>query len=34
MAFAEVKPVGTALNSGDEFVTIETIKVNVILLRR
>jgi len=31
MAFAEVKPVGTALNPGDEFASIETIKVNVIL---
>jgi glycine cleavage system H protein len=31
MAFAEVKPIGTALNPGDEFASIETIKVNVIL---
>jgi glycine cleavage system H protein len=28
-AFANVKPVGTALNVGDEFAEIETIKVNV-----
>jgi glycine cleavage system H protein len=31
MAFAEVKPVGTSLQPGDEFASIETIKVNVIL---
>lgn len=31
MAFAEVKPVGTALKPGDEFASVETIKVNVIL---
>lgn len=30
-AFANVKPVGTALNVGDEFAEIETIKVNVEL---
>ena len=29
VAFANVKPVGTALNVGDEFAEIETIKVNV-----
>jgi glycine cleavage system H protein len=28
-AFANLKPVGTALNFGDEFAEIETIKVNV-----
>jgi len=31
VAFAEVRPIGTALNVGDEFATIETIKVNVSL---
>jgi glycine cleavage system H protein len=31
MAFAEVKPVGTELVPGDEFASIETIKVNVVL---
>ena len=31
MAFAEVKPVGTSLQPGDEFASIETIKVNVSL---
>ena len=31
MAFVEVKPVGTLLKPGDEFASIETIKVNVIL---
>jgi glycine cleavage system H protein len=31
MAFAEVKPVETTLNPGDEFASVETIKVNVIL---
>jgi len=31
VAFAEVKPIGTALAVGDEVATIETIKVNVIL---
>ena len=31
MAFAEVKPVETVLKPGDEFASIETIKVNVIL---
>ena len=31
MAFVEVKPVGTVLKPGDEFASIETIKVNVIL---
>jgi len=31
MAFAEVKPVETLLEPGDEFASIETIKVNVIL---
>src|SRR5512137_845176 len=31
MAFAEVKPVGTSLKLGDEFASIETIKVNVSL---
>jgi len=31
MAFAEVKPVETLLKPGDEFASIETIKVNVIL---
>jgi len=29
MAFAEVKPVGTALEPGDEFAAIETIKVDI-----
>lgn len=31
IAFAEVQPVGTALQPGDEVASIETIKVNVIL---
>ena len=31
MAFAEVKPVGTALEPGDEFAAIETIKVDIAL---
>ena len=31
VAFAEVKPVGTALNFGDEAAVIETIKVNISL---
>ena len=31
VAFANVKPVGTALNVGDEFAEIETIKINVSL---
>jgi glycine cleavage system H protein len=31
MAFAEVKPVGTALESGDEFAAVETIKVDIAL---
>jgi glycine cleavage system H protein len=31
VAFAEVKPVGTAVAVDDEFATIETIKVNVSL---
>ena len=31
VAFAEVKPVGAALKLGDEFASVETIKVNVIL---
>ena len=31
MAFAEVKPAGTALKPGDEFATIETIKVDIAL---
>ena len=31
MAFAEVKPVETPLKPGDEFASVETIKVNVIL---
>ena len=31
MAFAEVEPVETVLKPGDEFASIETIKVNVIL---
>jgi glycine cleavage system H protein len=31
IAFAEVKPVGTAVAVGDEAAAIETIKVNVIL---
>jgi glycine cleavage system H protein len=31
MAFAEVKPFETLLKPGDEFASIETIKVNVIL---
>jgi glycine cleavage system H protein len=31
VAFAEVKPTGTALNYGDEVAVIETIKVNIAL---
>ena len=31
MAFAEVKPTETVLKPGDEFASVETIKVNVIL---
>jgi len=31
MAFAEVRPVETLLKPGDEFASVETIKVNVIL---
>ncbi len=31
MAFAEVKPVGTLLERGDEFAAVETIKVNISL---
>ena len=31
MAFAEVKPVGMALEPGDEFAAIETIKVDIAL---
>ncbi len=31
IAFAEIKPVGTALTVGDEVASIETIKVNVAL---
>jgi len=31
MAFAEVKPAGTALETGDEFATVETIKVDIAL---
>jgi glycine cleavage system H protein len=31
MAFAEVKPVGTALETGDEFAAVETIKVDIAL---
>ncbi len=31
MAFAEVKPAETLLKPGDEFASVETIKVNVIL---
>lgn len=31
VAFAEVKPQGTSLAAGDEFATIETIKVNISL---
>ena len=31
MAFAEVKPVETLLKPGDEFASVETIKVNVVL---
>lgn len=31
VAFAEVKPVGTALNFGDEVAVIETIKVDISL---
>ena len=31
VAFAEVKPVGTALNFGDEIAVIETIKINISL---
>ena len=32
VAFAEVKPAGTALTAGDEAAAIETIKVNISLL--
>ncbi len=31
IAFAEIKPVGTALAAGDEVASIETIKVNIAL---
>ncbi len=31
VAFAEIKPQGTKLAAGDEFATIETIKVNISL---
>lgn len=31
IAFAEISPVGTALQPGDEIASVETIKVNVIL---
>jgi glycine cleavage system H protein len=31
VAFAEVKPIGTVVNMGDELVVIETIKVNISL---
>ena len=31
MAFVEVKPIGTLLEPGDEFASIETIKVNISL---
>ncbi len=31
IAFVNLKPIGTALNAGDEFAEIETIKVNVSL---
>jgi glycine cleavage system H protein len=31
MAFAEVKPVGTVLNPGDEIASVETIKANLSL---
>ncbi len=31
VAFAEVKPVGTGLKLGDEFASVETIKVNISL---
>ncbi len=31
VAFAEVEPAGTRLKPGDEFASVETIKVNVIL---
>ena len=31
MAFAEVKPVGTVLKTGDEVASVETIKVNIAL---
>jgi glycine cleavage system H protein len=31
IAFAEIKPIGTALAAGDEIASIETIKVNVAL---
>ena len=31
IAFAEIKPIGTALSIGDEVASIETIKVNVAL---
>ena len=32
VAFAEIKPVGTALSIGDEVAVIETIKVNISLV--
>lgn len=32
VAFAEIKPVGTALSVGDEVAVIETIKVNISLV--
>jgi glycine cleavage system H protein len=31
VAFAEVRPVGTVLKPGDEFASVETIKVNISL---
>ena len=31
VAFAEIKPVGTVLKPGDEFASVETIKVNISL---
>ncbi len=31
IAFVELKPIGTALAAGDEFASIETIKVNIAL---
>ncbi len=31
VAFAEVKPAGTAINAGDEIAVIETIKVDTVL---